>query len=144
MLAALGKWLAGGATKEVGEYFRQKQELKQQLALAKLQGQIKLEEAKALAEVKRLDQSHEWELAQIANSGYKDEVVLAVLAAPYVGAFIPVVQDYVLVGFEYLAKMPDWAVAVTVGVFLASYGIRLLGLQSVKIPGLNRSSADGK
>jgi hypothetical protein len=136
MVQALLKFLAGGAADKVGDYFVQKQALKHQLKLKALEGKMKVTEAKYEARARREGQTHSWEMQQIQNSGWKDEVVLAVLLMPYVGAFVPVVQDYVLVGFTYLAQMPYWAVGLTVTVMLAVYGIRHKNASKIQAPGL--------
>lgn len=143
MFNTLLKWLGGGAGEKIGEYFVQKQALKNQLRLTKLQGQIALETAKVKAAIVRAENTHSWEMTQIANSGWKDEVVLGVLLMPYVGSFIPGVQDYVLVGFGYLDKMPYWAVGLTVTIFLAIYGIRHKNASRISAPGLKDSDVEG-
>lgn len=130
------KLLGGSAAEKVGDYFIEKQKLKNQLNLTKLEGQITIERAKAEAQAKAAEHVHSWEMAQLANSGYKDEVVLAVLLIPYVGAFIPKVQDHILIGFQYLEQMPVWAVGLTVTIFLAIYGIRHRNASKIQAPGL--------
>lgn len=144
MLKGILKFLSGGAAEQIGEYFDNRQKLKQQLTLTKLEG--KIEVAKATAEAKVLQQQnvHTWEMAQIANSGYKDEIVLAVILYPYIGSFIPGVQDSVLVGFQYLAQMPYWAVGLTVTIFLAIYGIRHKNASKLNAPGLRDSDVESK
>jgi len=119
-----------------GEYLKERQKLKNALRLAKLQGKIDLETAKFQAKAAQQNHIQNWEMASLANSGLKDEVVLGVILLPYVGAFIPVVQDYVLVGFQYLEQMPYWAVGLTVTIFLAIYGIRHKNASRIQAPGL--------
>lgn len=134
---ALTKFLFGGAAEQVGEYFKKKQELKHELKIAKMEGAIKRQRAKDEAKAAAAAHVNSWELAQIANSGKKDEVVLAVVLLPYVGVFIPVVQDYVLQGFENLAKMPVWAIGLTVLIFLAVFGIRHTNANRLQAPGIS-------
>ena len=143
MIQSLLKFLGGGAAEQIGQYFADKQKLKQQLTLAKLQGKIDVEAAKAKAAIMREENTHTWEMAQIANSGYKDEIVLGVLLYPYIGSFIPGIQDSVLVGFEYLEQMPYWAVGLTVTIFLAIYGIRHKNASRISAPGLKDSDVEG-
>ena len=104
MFKALLSFLGGGPAEQIGEYFVQKAKLKQQLKLTVMQGKIALQTAKYQAAVQKQQNTHDWGMAQIANSGFKDEVVLFVLLAPYIGAFIPGVQEYVLVGFGYRSR----------------------------------------
>lgn len=137
ILETLAKWLSGGAAEQVGEYFREKQKLKQELKLAKLEGKITRQRAKDEAKAAAASHLQAWEVAQIKNSGWKDEVVLALVAYPYVGAFIPGVQDYVLKGYEYLEKMPLWAIGLTVLIFLAVFGIRHRNADRLQAPGIS-------
>ncbi|MCB7129677.1 MAG: hypothetical protein J3T61_09085 [Candidatus Brocadiales bacterium] len=129
-------FLGSGPAEQIADYFKQKAALKQQLRLAKLNGKIAFQTAKYKAKAQSQADTHSWEMAQIANSGIKDEIVLAVLLLPYVGAFVPGVQEYVLTGFEYLEKMPYWAVGLTVTIMLAVYGIRHKNASRLAAPGL--------
>lgn len=133
-------WLKSlfGLGEIAGEYFVEKQKLKHGLKLAKLQGDIDITKAKALAAAAQQAHIQTWEQSYVNQqaTSFKDEVVLAVVLFPYIGAFIPVVQDYVLVGFQYLEQMPYWAVGLTVTIFLAIYGIRHKNASKIQAPGL--------
>jgi len=142
MFKALLSFLGGGPAEQIGEYFTQRAKLKQQLKLTQLEGKIAVEAAKAQAAVQQQEHTHSWEMAQLANSGLKDEVVLGVLLIPYVGAFIPGVQDHILVGFNYLDQMPYWAVGLTVTIFLAIYGIRHKNASNIQAPGLRDTDVE--
>lgn len=142
MFKALLSFLGGGPAEQIGEYFTQRAKLKQQLKLTRIEGKIAVATAKAQAAVQKQQNTHSWEMAQIANSGFKDEVVLGVLLIPYVGAFIPKVQDHILIGFEHLEKMPYWAVGLTVTIFLAIYGIRHKNANKIAAPGLKDSDVE--
>lgn len=133
-------WLKSlfGLGEIAGEYLKERQKLKADLKLAKLRGQIDLEAAKVQAAIAQQQHVQTWEQTYVnaQASSLKDEVVLAVILFPYVGAFIPVVQDYVLVGFQYLEQMPYWAVGLTVTILLAIYGIRHKNASKIQAPGL--------
>jgi len=132
------KLLGGEFAGKVGDYFVERQKLKNQLKLTKLEGQIRLETAKVEAAIEQQRHIATWEqtFVNMQASSNKDEVVLGVVLIPYVGAFIPVVQDYILVGFQYLEQMPYWAVGLTVTIFLAIYGIRHKNASRINAPGL--------
>ena len=139
-------WLKSlfGLGEVAGEYFKDRQKLKQELKMAKLQGQIDIATAEAQAKIQQQQHVQTWEQTYVnaqANS-LKDEVVLGVLLVPYVGAFIPGVQDHILVGFQYLAEMPYWAVGLTVTVMLAIYGIRHKNAGNIQAPGLRDSDVN--
>jgi hypothetical protein len=66
-----------------------------------------------------------WELEQIKNSGFKDEIVLFLLSIPLVMSFIPEMQPYVVDGFAALSQTPEWYQWLILAVFTAIYGIRI-------------------
>lgn len=134
----IAKLLGGEFADKVGDYFAEKQRLKNQLKLTKLEGKIRLEEAKANAAIEQQRHIATWEqtFVNMQATSSKDEVVLGVVLLPYVGAFIPVIQDYVLVGFQYLEQMPVWAIGLTVTICLAIYGIRHRNASNINAPGL--------
>jgi hypothetical protein len=133
-------WLKSlfGLGEVAGEYFKQRQKLKHDLKLAKLQGQINIANAKAQAKIAHQQHVATWEQTYVnmQRESLKDEVVLGVVLFPYVGAFIPGIQEHILTGFEYLAKMPYWAVGMTVAIMLAIYGIRHKNASNIQAPGL--------
>jgi hypothetical protein len=114
---------AGGA---VIDYFKQKQQLKQQLTLAKLQGKIDIQKAKDSLAVQQLQSDTQLEHDQLTSPGnsLRQDWVLLLLSTPLVMAFIPPLQPYVESGFKALAQCPGWYKYTTVTVLLAIYGIR--------------------
>lgn len=133
----LGK-LVGTLPESVVNYYNTKQELKQKVILAKLEGKITLINAKAERMAREQAHTHTWETLylKMQESSYKDEIVLGVFLWPFVGVFIPIVQDYVLTGFEYLAKVPYWWTGLAVAISLAIYGIRHKNAAKINAPGL--------
>lgn len=133
-------WLSKlfGLGEIAGEYLKERQRLKNELKLAKLKGQIDLANAKVQAAIEQQRHISTWEQTYVnmQASSFKDEVVLGVVLFPYIGAFVPYVQDYILVGFQYLDQMPYWAVGLTVTICLAIYGIRHRNANKINAPGL--------
>lgn len=133
-------WLSKlfGLGEIAGEYLKERQRLKNELKLAKLKGQIDLANAKVQAAIEQQRHISTWEQTYVnmQASSFKDEVVLGVVLFPYIGAFVPFVQDYILVGFQYLDQMPYWAVGLTVTICLAIYGIRHRNANKINAPGL--------
>lgn len=126
-----------GGSNVVGDvtgFLAKRAELKQQLELAKLQGDIEIEKAKASYRIADLQYDDAWELAQIQNSKHKDEWVLLVLSVPLVLCFIPPCAPWVLRGFEILAQCPDWYRWLVVMIFAAVYGIRVWRRQDGQMP----------
>lgn len=109
---------------KVADYYMQKQELKHQVQLEKLKGKIAWEQALSLRAERSEGRDHEWELAQIKNSGWKDEWVVILISIPLVLVFFPLTQGAVLEGFETLAKTPYWYQGMVVTIFFAIFGIR--------------------
>jgi len=130
--------LGGKFAEKVGDYFIEKQQLKNKLKLTVLQGKIDLQTAKVQSKIAQQNHIQNWEMRslELHSKGWKDELVLLVVLFPYIGCFIPVVQDYINTGFEYLAKMPYWAVGLTVAICLAIYGIRHKNASRIQAPGL--------
>ena len=144
MWATIVAKLIGTLPESLVGYFEAKQKLKQELKLAKLRGKITRQEAKdaRLASDQKFKQ--EWSMAYVRAqaTSYKDEIVLAVFLWPFVGVFIPVVQDHVLTGFTYLAKVPYWWVGLSVAISLAIYGIRHKNADKISAPGLRDSEVE--
>jgi len=124
MLSKLISVITGAPIEKAIEFIQARQEAKQKLKLAKIQGQIAKEEAKAKYADKRAEETHTWEMAHIANSGWKDEFVLLVIYIPVIMGFVPGMEETALAGFAVMAKMPIWYQALLVTVSLAIYGVR--------------------
>lgn len=138
--------LAGTLPETLLTYYQQKQSLKHELVLTKLQGKIQLEEAKAARKAAEMKHTHDWEMTYINNqaTSWKDELVLLVFLWPFVGVFIPGLQDYVLTGYDYLAKVPYWWVGLSVAISLAIYGIRQKNASRISAPGLREEDVESK
>ena len=70
----------------------------------------------------------DWDLnaqRQMEHS-WKDEYLLFLLTLPIIGSFIPKVQDYVVIGWDYVAKAPEWYVISFLGIVAATFGLRWL------------------
>lgn len=100
-------------------------EAKNRLELAKLESEIRAEQAWADWRTKNIDADAAWEQASIQNSGWKDEFVLVVLSIPLVLVFVPVTAPAVLRGFEVLETTPEWYRWLAVMIYAATYGIRV-------------------
>jgi hypothetical protein len=133
MLERLLGALLGAPAEQIGEYLRQKQQLKHDLKKAKLEGKIKVEEAKADARAAKAAHIATWEMASMANSGWKDEFVLLLIAIPLPLSFVPWTQEFVRRGFEVLGTTPYWYMGLVLSVFLAIYGIRWKGAESISL-----------
>lgn len=123
----------GAPVEQIADYFKEKQQLKHDLRKAKLAGRIKIVEAKAAAEAKRAEHVASWELAQIRNSGWKDEFVLLTLSYPAWASFVPWLQDSVAEGFAILGTTPYWYMALLLAVYMAIYGIRWKFAETIPI-----------
>ena len=145
MFKSLLNFLAGGTAEQVATYFKDRQKLKHELKLTKIKAEIDLVAAKTQAKIEQQRHVASWEQAYVnmQATSFKDEAVLGVVLFPYVGAFIPGIQDYILVGFQYLEQMPYWAVGLTVTIFLAIYGIRHRNANKIAAPGLRDRDVQG-
>lgn len=138
MWATIVAKLVGTLPESLVGYFETKQKLKQNLKLAKLEGKIAIAKAKSDRQAAEQAHVHTWETmyVKMQENSWKDEVVLTVFLWPFVGVFIPGVQDYVLNGFDYLANVPYWWTGLTVAISLAIYGIRHKNANRISAPGL--------
>ena len=93
---------------------------------AETEGRIAIQRAKVKSINKQAEAGQkidaEWEVAQIKNSGWKDEWVLILFSIPAVICFV--YPDAVMAGFEALDATPGWYQYVFVTIALASFGIR--------------------
>jgi len=124
MLSKIMSFITGAPVEAGVKFFTRRAELKQELKLKKIEGQIADQVAKNEQAGDRAKETHAWELAHIANSGWKDEFVLLVVSSPMIMGFIPGLQEYALAGFGVMDEMPIWYQALVVSIFLAIYGIR--------------------
>ena len=95
---------------------------------AKLESDLRINEAKTVAKIERLKTGQQadiaWENTSITQSGWKDEWFTVVLSVPAILCFIPGMAEYVEAGFAALRDTPDWyqwAFLVAIG---SSFGYR--------------------
>ena len=112
--------LLGMAIKTGADVYKKKQETKSFEALAERNHAEKM----AMGEI-------EYQKAIIDNqSGYKDEVVLAIVILPIlviaysVFSGQPDAKEKLDLFFEYFNNLPDWYVWLTVGIFGSIYGLK--------------------
>lgn len=55
---------------------------------------------------------------------WKDEWFTLLFSIPLVAAFIPILQPYILKGFETLEQTPRWYMWLVVGIVTATFGLR--------------------
>jgi len=116
--------LIGKVAPAVAGYYQTKLELKAQVEIETLKGKIAWQQALTQRASESEGRDHEWELAQIKNSGLKDEWVLGLISIPMIMSFIPGTVQYVELGFAALSQTPIWYQGMIVTIFLAIYGIR--------------------
>lgn len=109
--------LFGGAITSYMEVRRIKQE-----------GAVAIEKAKQELALKRATSQEEYDVEAVKqmSDSWKDEFLVLVFTVILLGNFLPVVQDYVLIGWEYLAKAPEWFTYSYMGMVAASFGSRWL------------------
>lgn len=121
--------IVGGLLKtvapKVADYYTARLQLKHELKNKKLEGKIRITEAKIQRAENAERRDHEWEQMQISNSGWKDEWVLVLLSIPLVMSFIPFAAPYVSEGFGVLGETPEWYRWLIMLIFTAIYGIRV-------------------
>lgn len=126
-------WFLDTPVEQLGEYFTERQRLRHELKKAKLEGEIKVEHAKAEAKAAKAQHISSWEMASLSNAGWKDEFVLILISVPLPLSFVPGLQEHVLRGFQVLGTTPAWYMGVVLAVFLAVYGIRWKGAEGIAL-----------
>ena len=85
---------------------------KQAIKAAKVDAEITVIQSRAkhiqTMATKDQDAEIDWNLAQIKNSGWKDEYLLLLFSIPLVMCFIPGYDQYVVKGFVALDGCPEW------------------------------------
>lgn len=97
-----------GIVKPITDVLNKKAELKAQAEKQKREVESALQTKKLEQIEKAGDYEQAWNLAQINNSGWKDEFWTIVLSLPFIGCFIPEIQGYVLEGFKVIERTPEW------------------------------------
>lgn len=107
----LVKTVAGG--------FMDSAKAKRQLKAARLETELAIEKAKSTADI-------DWDKQAMLNAqtSWKDEWFTILLSIPAVMAFIPGLAQYVGMGFDELAKAPEWYLGAFGLAVAASFGMR--------------------
>ncbi len=98
------------------------------LRRVKAEGRINLEKARQDAELKRVTSMEDYDTLAVQGMqhSWKDEFLVLVFTFILVANFLPGVQDYVIIGWGYLEKAPDWFTYSYMGMVAASFGSRWL------------------
>jgi len=96
----------------------------------KIKSKAKIAEAKVDAEIKRIEKTADSEINYDVEAlkqhqySYKDEFALLVITMPFIGSFLPWTQEYVMLGWDYVSRAPEWYSYTFIGAISASLGIR--------------------
>ena len=126
--------LIGTLPTEVIAYYKEKRKLEHEKKLEIIRGKIAWEKAKTQRASESEGRDHDWELAQIKNSGFKDEWILGLLSIPLITVFIPATQQATLDGFIALESTPQWYQWLILVIFTAVYGIRIYRRKPQPLP----------
>lgn len=119
--------IIGGVFKPVADYFNRKQELTAAEHQAKLQ--VMAAQAERTADLVKQGQADDaaWEMQsmKLHAEGWKDEFVLAMLAAPFLAGFFKGAHPAIQAGWQALSYAPGWYTFLFPSICGAIYGIRL-------------------
>lgn len=90
----------------------------------------RIEEAKANAVVKKIEQEGSWEEKAMSASAdsYKDEAWTITFIGIIVACFIPALQPYIEDGFRFLREdCPEWLTYGILASIAASFGLKSIG-----------------
>ena len=96
----------------------------------KIKSKAKIAEAKVDAQIKRIEKTadsevnYDVEALKQQQYSWKDEFALLVITLPFIGSFLPWTQEYVMLGWDYVSRAPEWYSYTFIGAISASLGIR--------------------
>ena len=96
----------------------------------KAENKANIEQAKVNAQIKQIERTAESEINYDIEAlrqqqySWKDEFALLVITFPFIGSFLPWTQEFVMLGWEYVSKAPEWYSYTFIGAISASLGIR--------------------
>ena len=116
-------------TKPIADWSERKTlETQQKFELLKLDHEAKVATANATLEMAKQGQLIDADLDKTSmedmRSSWKDEFILIVFITPMILAFVPETAPYSLRGFEIVKQMPEWYVALIIGMVVVIYGMR--------------------
>lgn len=116
------KELLGSLTGPIADYFKEREISKQK--------ERELQDAAHARVVEQVKHSEDLDqaitLAQISNSGWKDEWFTILFSMPLVLAFLPKAVPYVQAGFAVLETMPNWYKWYLGAAVSASFGLKTM------------------
>ena len=96
----------------------------------KAENKAKIEEAKVNAQIRGIERTAESEINYDIEAlrqqqySWKDEFALLVITLPFIGSFLPWTQEFVMLGWDYVSRAPEWYSYTFIGAISASLGIR--------------------
>lgn len=93
-----------------------------EIKLKKLDVQEKL--VSSGASISNDDTLNDKEAIEQMEKSWKDEIIMVILFTPIIISFIPSSQETSMKGFEILKTVPEWYMALVVGITVAIYGLR--------------------
>jgi hypothetical protein len=118
--------ILGAAAQPAIEYFTRRQEIKAELEKQKRELDAAIHQKRLEQISKETDYENAWNLAQIQNSGWKDEWFTVLLSIPAVFAFVPKAVPHIQAGFIALNGMPGWYKAAFGVAVSAAFGYQKL------------------
>jgi len=132
----------------VSTYFSHKTEAQissneAKITLSKLKNEstYRILEAKTGAEIKRSENlenfqySIDEETIRNMDKTWKDEILLYSFLAPILGSFYPPLVTPIVEGFKVISNLPDWYLAILIGMIVTSYGMRSLFREPARLYG---------
>lgn len=104
-----------------------KQEKQLEIDLKKIENQGKLDIAGQKATT-----DYDIEALKQQKNSWKDEYLTLIMSLPIILSFVPVVQENIATGWEYVALAPDWYVLSFLGIVAATFGLRWLFQRQAK------------
>lgn len=128
MLEWIGNLLGIGNEAMKGWQDRKTQRVKTETVVAILNAKAQIEAAKAKVDAAKRGEDIEADYDKTAmgamEHSWKDEYLCILISIPFIMCFIPGLQKYTEIGWDYLSKAPAWYQWSFVGIVSASFGTR--------------------
>ncbi len=129
LVAGAVSGLVGAVMTPVNEWQKRKTiKAKQDFELNKLEHEANIARANASIELAKTGQAQDYDLDKQSQknmeNSWKDEFILIVFILPVILAFVPGYQQTITDGFTAIESMPEWYIAIVIGMVVVIYGLR--------------------
>ena len=144
LIASAVSGLVGAVMTPVNEWQKRKTiKAKQNFEIDRLEHEANVARANASIELAKTGQAQDYDLDKQSQknmqNSWKDEFILIVFILPVILAFVPGYQQTIKDGFIAIESMPEWYIAIVIGMVVVIYGLRGLLKSYIERTSINGS-----